>query len=532
MIRTGLTAFRWGWTAFVVVLTSAPYVLNWWSTPAGFHYTWILPPYPEDSFGYMAWAQQAAHGAWLFKIKYTALPHAGFLFHPLFLICGWISALFSCDIGVVFWIAKAIGVVLFLVTFYRYIDYLGLNTVQSVAASILIGVSSGLGGILAFLNVIAESSVVPADLSMPEMSTFWSLLWNPLFPFSLTLMLLSIFWLDRGTREKCASDLWRSGLAAGVMSLLHPYSLPVLFALAMVITIVRNRANAVGYLFRYFATSLPFAIYLAVVSRINPIVSRHSVLGEMKSVPVAAYALGFGLPLLLCVAGLILARETMLKRYWHLAVWFLLSVALAYVPFWFQRKLIFGAHIPLCIMGGVAFDLILARWPAATRKWAVLATAAIFLPLLAATPVYLLVSQDREVKANEDGAYFLSNDMAQALKVLKERSKPDEVVFATLATSRVIPAFAGNTVVWGHWAMSIDQHERDNWLRNLFNSQSNLNDARRSREFWGNDIQFIFADGELKQSMEQYPDAWSVILKDARKIFENDSVVIYQRQNI
>ena len=367
---------------------------------------------------------------------------------------------------------------------------------------------------------------------MAEMSTFWSLLWNPLFPFSLTLMLLSIFWLDRGTREERASDLWRSGLAAGVMALMHPYSLPLLFTLAAIITIVRKRAKAVGYLFRYFAAAFPFAIYLTLVSRFHPIVARHSVLGEMKSLPVAAYVLGFGLPLLLCGAGLILAREALLKRYWHIALWFLLSVTLAYVPFWFQRKLIFGAHIPLCIMGGVAFDSILAKWSSApARKWAMIATAVVFLPLLVSTPVYLLVSQDKEVKANEDGAYFLSNDIMEGLKVLRERSKPNEVVFATLATSRVIPALSGNTTVWGHWAMSIDHKERETWLANLFEAQSNLGEEKRSREFWGSDIQFIFADGELKQSMEQYPFAWQVILKDARKVFENGSVVIYQRQN-
>src|ERR1039457_297696 len=81
-MTTGIRAFRWGWTAFVVFATSVPYLLNWLHTPTGFHYTWIIPPYPQDSLGYMAWSQQAAHGSLLFKIKYTALPQSAFLFHP------------------------------------------------------------------------------------------------------------------------------------------------------------------------------------------------------------------------------------------------------------------------------------------------------------------------------------------------------------------------------------------------------------------------------------------------------------------
>jgi hypothetical protein len=531
MTKQGLTVFRLFWTAFIVVATSAPYFFNWLSTPAGYHYTWIIPPYPEDSFGYMAWAQQAAHGACLFKIKYTALPHGAFLFHPFFLVCGWISALCSVEIGIVFWFVKAIGVVFFFAAFYRYLDYLGLTTIQSVTASILLGVSSGLGGLFAFSGPIDQSSMIPADLWIPEMSTFWSLLWNPLFPFSLTLMLLSIYWLDRGTQQECARDLWLSGIAAGVMSLIHPYSLPLLFTLAPVVAIVRRKTRALGYLLRYFTSALPFAIYLAAVSWINPLVSKHSALGAMPSPHFDAYVFGFGLPLFLGITGLIVDRGTLLKRYWQIILWFLLCVVLAYLPFWFQRKLIFGAHIPLCILAGIAFESIVTKWsPAPKRRRNLIVTAAILLPLLVSTPAYLFVRQNQEVKANTDGAYFVSDSVMEALKVLSERSKPEDVVFARVATSRLIPAFAGNTVVWGHWAMSLDLKERENWLENLFGAQSNLEDETRSAQFWRNDIQFIFADREIKQSMERYPLAWRAILGDAEKIFENDSVLIYRHR--
>jgi hypothetical protein len=203
-------------------------------------------------------------------------------------------------------------------------------------------------------------------------------------------------------------------------------------------------------------------------------------------------------------------------------------VALAYAPFWFQRKLIFGAHIPLCIMAAIAFDTMLTKWARARRSWILIGTAVILLPLLVATPLYLVVTQRTAVKANADGAYFLSDDMVEALKVLKQQSKPNDVVFATPATSRLIPVFSGNTTVWGHWAMSVDGKERANWLQDLF---AKVEDKDRSRQFWSNDIQFIFADGGLKQWLEKSPFGWGAILRDARKVFENRSVVIYQRQD-
>src|SRR5205823_5402592 len=162
----------------------------------------------------------------------------------------------------------------------------------------------------------------------------------------------------------------------GVMALIHPYSLPLLFAFAIVVTVIRRRANAFGYLCRYFALALPFVTYVTVVSQINPLVARHSALGEMKSPSLVVYLFGFGLP------------------------------------------------------------------------------------LLVATPIYLFASQAKIARANADGAYYLSNEKMEGLRFLSTHSDPNDVVFATIATSRLIPAFAGNTVVWGHWAMSIDLKER------------------------------------------------------------------------
>src|SRR5262245_42399704 len=94
-------AFRRRWTGFMVVATSAPYLVNRLAAPPNYFYTWIVAPYPEDSLAYMAWCQQAAHGHWLFRLKYTALPHHAFLLHPYFLLCGWIGAATGWEPGFV-----------------------------------------------------------------------------------------------------------------------------------------------------------------------------------------------------------------------------------------------------------------------------------------------------------------------------------------------------------------------------------------------------------------------------------------------
>ncbi len=500
----GLNAFRLGWIIFMVLATSAPYMLNWLATPAGFHYTWIVPPYPEDSFGYMAWTQQAAQGHFLFQLKFTALPHPAFLFHPFFLIAGWLSRLFAGNVGFTLFVLKEAGVVFFLLALFKYSDYLGLNRFQSIAATILVGVSSGVGGLLAYSGVADPSSNFSGDLWLVDMNTFWCLLWNPLFPYSLTLMLLTLFWLDRGSRDGCKSDFWLAGAVTGILALIHPYSQPLLFAFAILITALRRKSSALVYLFRYFLAAIPFVVYVGLVATLHPLIARHDSTGEMASPSPLTYALGFGLPLLLCGTGLVVEREQLMKRHWPVTLWFVLSVALAYIPFWFQRKLIFGAHIPLCILAAISLDLLLNRFSNfRTRGWVTVFVAVIFLLLLASTPVYLLASENREVRNNADGYYYISSDVTGGLHFLKTETKPSDVVFATVETSRLIPGLAGNTVVWGHWAQSVDLADRQNWITNLFNARADWTDPDRGANSGARTSNTFLQTARFKQSLEQ-----------------------------
>ena len=305
----------------------------------------------------------------------------------------------------------------------------------------------------------------------------------------------------------------------------------MLFACPVIIIMVRRPTLALGFLFRFFSASFPFVLYVVLVSMLQPLVARHGARGAMKSPNLLAYLLGFGVPLLIFAAGLAVKPGQWVKRYWQLILWFFLSLGFAYLPFWFQRKLIFGAQIPLCILAAISLNLILTEISSPKiRTRALMSAAIVAVPLLIVTPIYQLIRASREVRRNDTGAYYINNETLAGLKFLKDTSKPSEVVFATWETSRLIPAFAGNTVVWGHWAMSVDSDERKEWNAHLLNESANWQDKQRSNDFWGTGIQYIFADGDVRRSIEQTPEMWRVILADADKVFEHSSVVIYKRR--
>ena len=80
--------------------------------------------------------------------------------------------------------------------------------------------------------------------------------------------------------------------------------------------------------------------------------------------------------------------------------------------------------------------------------------------------------------------------------------------------------------------MSVDRQERDKWFAALFKEGSDWKDEKRSHEFWGTGIDYIFADRRLSSWIEKNPPAWRAILADADPVFANASVRIYKRRSL
>lgn len=515
--------FRAGWIAFMVVAASLPPLWNYLETPQGFHYTWVTPPYPQDILAYMAWSEQAAGGSVLFGIKYTSIPHAPFLFHPLFLVCGWLKALLPWDMGVIHWLVKGVGIILFWLVFFRYVDYLKLDPLPNVAATVLAGTSSGFGWIAyRFFGMKNNLAELPADLWIPDVNTFWSLSWNPLFAFSLTVLLLSLYSLDRGSREGKAGHMWLSGLAAGVLALIHPYCLPLLFTLAAGITFFRLRGKAAGMLMRFFAAALPFAAIVLLLSIFNPLAARHTLTGKMESGPLLSYLIGFGLPLILCLTGIVLGRGAFLKKYALPLSWIALAFVFAYLPFWFQRRFIFGVHVPLCLLAGASLGILSERVASRRRKIVSVMCALVMMPLALSTQVFLQVTQRDSVRDNKQGAFYIGDDLMEGLKYLKDGSRPSDLVFAAESTSIFVPVYAGNTVLWGHWALTVDLQERRRWVIEAFRRGMG---GGFGREMLSAGVRYILVDDEFRS---MFGDPWPGFFAPYVKVFERGPVTIYR----
>ena len=522
--RIGVSrGFRLAWTALLLIATTAPYVVAWLRTPPGAVFTWILPPYPEDSLAYQAWVRQAMDGQLLFSLKYTAQPHTGFLFQPFFLLAGWLARGTGWSPGLTLLVLKTVGVALFLHVFFAFLAFLRMPRARAHLASVLLGTSSGLGGLCAWTLgsdhlARALGTQPPADLWLVDLTTWWALEWNPLFPYSLSLIVGSVHALWAAFRRPGLVAGLRAGALVAVLALVHPYQVPLLYALGLLLAVLwRTRARLV-VLAAFFGVSGPVVAFSALQSARHPLLAQHALAGRMESPGLFPLLLGLGLPLALAIAGL--RRDVRrIRVYAPLVLWIGLALGLAYAPWWFQRKLLFGLSVPLCIWAAWAWDRL--RLGGAR-------TAAI-LALAATTPIHLLQVQFRDLASARGPAspYAVSPDLAAALTFLRVQVPHDEVVLATFETSRLIPAWAGQPVIWGHWAQSVDLATRREEMRRALHPGGRVAPALRAEAFWSSGARWVVVDTLLRDAFSGAEPPW--FTATTRVVFEQGDVQVRQR---
>src|SRR5262249_44789790 len=103
----------------------------------------------------------------------------------------------------------------------------------------------------------------------------------------------------------------------------------------------------------------------------------------------------------------------------------------------------------------------------------------------------------------------------------------EDVVFATAETSSKLAAYTGNTVMWGHWAQTVDFAERMAWFEETTSGRSPYDAATRRARFWDSGARWLFLEPPWKEDCP--PPPANDILEGAEKVFENSAVAIYKR---
>ncbi|MGQ9732536.1 MAG: hypothetical protein ACUVX8_14840 [Candidatus Zipacnadales bacterium] len=467
------------WSAFMVGLTAGPYVVG--EREAKGRYFCGLVSAVDDGNVYLQWIRQTSEGRWTLRNQYSADEGEGLSFSIFFLAVGRLARALGLRPPEAFGVVRALSSCFCLVAFFLLTTYFSPNPSFRYTALLLVSLSGGFGWLVdtacpTNLPLIQPIDYGPRWIYQPEAITFLALLVNPLFAFSLGLICLSFYCALRSFETARMRWALLTGLCLMVLANVHTYDIPAvhLTILAWLTMRLCSKRLAIGrglalYTIMLLLT-LPSGLWQWHVMQADPLYRAKADTPTLSG-PYYNYALGYGVPWLLAVAGAVWIARTRSPekgRLGHLLPWAVIANTVIYLPVPWQRKMAEGMHFPICLLAAVAIaygvgERLNRQYPqprAATPRLFAIVTVLVLISM--GSNVLFYADCLRHIRLNNaDLAHvmmppiYLDPAEYAAIQELARRGKPDDVVMSSSMIGNHIPALSPCKVVAGHWGESV-----------------------------------------------------------------------------
>lgn len=453
--------------AIALFLSTLPYLIGYAASRPD--YQFVGQAYNIDDFCvYLSWTRQAADGHFYARDLFTTEPQKNVEFNALFLVLGQIVRFTRLPIGIVLQATRIVagGVLLALIwRFYR------MSAAGSPAARVtalgLASLGAGFGWLFWPAWADKNAGSFPADVWQPEAFTFLSIYYSALFAVSTVLILIALYSALRGEQTGRTRYAVYAGLCGLILGNIHSYDVVHIasaWGLFLVVkTILERRFDAAswGRAVLAGAISIPSVAYQFWVFRADPAFHARAEVPTWTP-PFQYYILGYGLTLILAIIAVLLLlagrRTRIVEQFtdrvsaifatsWSVGVFILIYA-------WhvaFQRKMIMGEDIPLCLLAGAAASFLTRKWPG---KWQATALGALVLISFPTNALFLYrdythIMQDRSETSLSP--YLTGYDL-DALGWIRANSAPGDGVLGFPELMVFVPGYCDRAVYLGHWS--------------------------------------------------------------------------------
>ncbi|MFH0952650.1 MAG: DUF6541 family protein [Patescibacteria group bacterium] len=527
--------FFWLIVTIAVVMTLIPHLIGWGRVINNefAEYQAYNTYAVADTNVYYSYINQAKEGQLLFANNFTSEPQSPSMFHPLWLLGGWLSFITKLSAPVIFQILRVVAGSFMLWAVYRFLIWLQLSKQQRRWVFPIIVLGSGLGFFLApWSDFSIYRSFFSTDISIAESNTFATLYHSPLFPLSQALIILSLQYFITAWREQKKKLLVLSGLTVLILSLVHTYDLITVAAVLLaygLIKLLRSEISNPPELRRYIKYGLgliPFAVpaviyYLVIMSR-EPAIAGWLKQNITLSPTIWSYLLGYGLLVPLAIAGAGKVLKENYNRSVLLIVWLVTGLVLMYFPYLqIQRRLTNGMHIPLAILAGLGL-MVLWQWAVKRSRWLSFPVMIIALAGLIATPIAVIVRDSLSVSVQDekDHRYYFTETEKSSYEFLAEEAGKDDIIYSHPWTGNVL-AGQGRLVFLGHGHQTVDWDTKRAQIDGFFTDWS---DNNRQEYLANNSIKYLYY-GPAERKLGEWDPAKALWL---RQIWGENDIAIYK----
>lgn len=521
-----------------VALTMIPYALGYILVRPGLTFTGVLMN-PEDSQSYFAKMLEGYHGEWLYTIPFTVEDHSPAFVGGFYLALGHLARTLGLSLELMWQLARALAdLALFVATFVFIACFVSERSIRWTAYLLAV-FGSGLGWLLFLINQPYWLDAFPVDFKMPEAHLFFSALTYPHVALGTTLILSSIWAIGQTSRARGA---WKPALLLGLsnvgVGIVYPFLIYLVASSAALYWLYRCW-HAHRVLWRQalwiglgFVIAAPLFLQYAATLLTNPVFRAWDAQAVTPSPALPHYIIAYGV--MLALAGLAFVRWGP-REHALLWSWIVAAALLVYAPLNPQRRFVQGVQVPLAILAAVGLFQVVLPWLEGTRLFRTLAGrpgysamgirrlfVVSFLFFMAISNVYILVSLAVTMGLQQPYPLFRGDTEVASVEWLHANTPRTAIVLGGYESGNYVAARAGNRVVVGHWAETVDYANKLDAVKRFFNTATD--DSWRTAWLTNSRVQYLFF-GPHERELGAFDPGRANYLEP---VYSNSDVTIYR----
>jgi len=457
---------EWQFIAFfsllLIIITSIPLIYGYLKTPADKIFTGMHFVSADDWFVYYSFINQGKEGLLLFNDLFSSIDHLPVV-RPLWLGVGLLARFFNLSAFLSFNLARVILIPIFIIVSYLLISLFFEDKLKRKLVLSFLAFSSGLGIFLIYRLALYPSNYAngcfhwPMDLWVPDINSFFTLFASPHFIAASILIFLIFLFTILFSQEYNYYYPLLSGLSGLFLFSFHPFQvLKVYIIIAVFFLILFIKAKKIIWHYVFYGLiflfiSLPSVFYYLWLMKVDWLTIQRALQNINPTTPLLTTIISFGGLFVGFILGInYLYKNNLLKNYKYLflIIWAIVQFVLLYAPVNYQRRLALGIHLPFVLLTCIFLFHFYQVKKELIKKYAVAFSVLIFIVFIPSN--LFVLATDIMIYNQEREASYLDLDTYQGFIWLKENSDAESIIFSSVRTGNILPAYALRTSYVGH----------------------------------------------------------------------------------
>lgn len=510
----------------VLFLNLLPYFFQNRITPPNKVYVGSYPILLDKPV-YLSFMVQGMEGNWAVVNRYTTEVQKPKPLYLIYIVLGHIAAWLNISAESMFFITRFFFGALLVCTIIYFVRYFVLDALQRKIAILLTFFSSGIGWVV--------GNRTSLDYWLPDAIPMVRFLHFPHIIFAHILLLWSFLCIRKALDTKKI----RYAMCAGITSVLLHFIVPfhsllffVIVCLLFLFEFIKNplhRLSIVKTFTLFFAISLPFFLYIALLGLTDPVWS----LVEKQNKLLLPHVLWilFGYPLLLLSpVGFYFMLKKNNPHTAFFIFWMLAALIFSYLPLVpMQRRFLETAfYIPLAIVASYACRHYLSyikKWITpliSMRSFLGVNGVALIIIFLFGGIINNWIEYQRFVSKFDDTHLYLPRQNIEAMAWLQKNTNANSVILSSYSNGNIIPAISGKYVYVGHGPSTLYLEQKVGKVNDFYSSkytQDQMIDFLQKER-----IDFIFFSDQERISDNFQPQTFSFL----KEVYHQGGVFIYR----